>query len=551
MQRSVGPCQPESTVPEDEESCRTSLERFRGIVQNAVEGIFQSTPDGRYLLVNPALARMYGYESPEEMIRGIEDISRSIYVDPAARTDFKRRMEEDGEVRGLEYQVRRRDGRLIWISEYARAVRDDRGSVSYYEGFVQDITKRKEAEAALTTAKEAAEAASTAKSQFLAVMSHEIRTPMNGVVGMTSLLLDTSLSGEQREFVETIRRSGDALLALIDEILDFSKIEAGRLELETVEFPIRQCIVEAIELFAHSARRKGLELVCEFSDDVPICVVGDSVRLRQVLVNLVGNAVKFTEAGQIAISVSAAPAGDNPPRRLHLQVAVSDTGIGIPKAGLERLFEAFTQADSSTTRRYGGTGLGLAICRRLVRLMGGELEVTSEEGRGSNFRFYVELGMASDCPQAAPIETTSREGKRPRPKPAQPEPVDSGVRILLAEDNPVNQRVVLSMLARLGHRADVARNGLEAIDALERQEYHLVLMDVQMPEMDGREATRRLRQVRQSGLPWVVALTADALQGDRERCLEAGMNDYVTKPVTLGRLRDAVGRGLQAIGMRA
>src|SRR5688572_20887650 len=281
----------------------SSLERYQSIVQNAVEGIFQSSPDGRFLLVNPALARMYGYESPEHLMQSVQDISQSLYVDPKVRAEFRRQMERDGEVRGLEYQVRRLDGTIIWVSEHSRSVRDDRGEPLYYEGFVQDITLRRRAEDDLRATKEAAESANRAKSQFLAVMSHEIRTPMNGVIGMTSLLLGSTLTAEQRELADTIRQSGDALLNIINDILDFSKIESGRIELENEEFDLHVCAEGALDLLAARAAQKRLDLLCDIADGTPAMVRGDVTRLRQIIVNLLSNAVKFTEQGEVLLSI--------------------------------------------------------------------------------------------------------------------------------------------------------------------------------------------------------------------------------------------------------
>jgi len=331
MRCRFGPMNFERASEPDSPTWPSSLERYASIVNNAVEGIFQSTPDGRYLLVNPALARMYGYESPEELLRRVSDISRTIYVDPGVREEFKRLMEEKGEVRGLEYQVRRKDGEILWISENSRAVCDAEGCVLYYEGFIEDISRRKRAESELRAAKEAAELASKAKSQFLAVMSHEIRTPMNGVIGMASLLADTAgLTEEQRDFVETIRQSGDALLTVINDILDFSKIESGRIDLEHEEFCVRDCIEGALDLLAPRAADKGLDLLYEIADGVPVMVRGDSTRLRQILVNLLGNAVKFTERGEVVLSLRSEPvlAGDE--GRVRLFFKVRDSGIGIP-----------------------------------------------------------------------------------------------------------------------------------------------------------------------------------------------------------------------------
>jgi PAS domain S-box-containing protein len=516
----------------------SSLERYQSIVQNAVEGIFQSTPDGRYLLVNPALARMYGYDSAEQLIAIVSDISRHVYVDPSARAEFQRLMNRDGEVRGLEYQVRRKDGAILWISEHARAVRDEGGRILYYEGFIQDITTRKQTEAELRAAKEAAEAANIAKSQFLAVMSHEIRTPMNGVIGMTSLLLNSALNAEQREFIETIRFSGDTLLNLINDILDFSKAESDSFEVEKAEFVLRDCIESVVMLLKPRAAEKGLSLHCEIGAGTPEAVVGDAARLRQVLVNLVGNAVKFTEHGRVDLRVSAEPGSGT---GIVLHFAVADTGIGIAPEAMPRLFRPFSQADASTTRRYGGTGLGLAISKRLTELMGGTMVVESEPRRGSTFRFTIKVdpldrdGAPKDVPPTARNATSFR----------MPPSTAQADRVLLAEDNAVNRKVALHMLKRLGYRADVATNGAEAVAALRQHSYDIVLMDVHMPVMDGLEATR---QIRREGFeqPWVIAITANAMPGDRASCLRAGMNDYLTKPLKIDELASTLSRRHQA-----
>ncbi|WP_158277594.1 ATP-binding protein [Opitutus sp. ER46] len=369
----------------------SSLERFHSIVQNAVEGIFQSTPEGRYLLVNPALAKMYGYTSTAELLQCVRDISVHVYVDPAARREYQRLMAERSEVHGLEYEVRRKDGSVIWVSEHARAVRNAQGDVLYYEGFIQDITRRKHAEAALHEAKNAAEAANAAKSQFLAVVSHELRTPMNGVIGMASLLENTPLSAEQRDYLRTICDCGDALLRVIDDILDMAKAEAGRIELEEIEFPLVPCVHGVLAVLRPIAERKGLLLVSEIGAEVPVVVRGDAVRLRQILMNLLGNAVKFTSAGHVRFHVSATACTD---REARLHFAIHDTGVGIAEAALPRLFQPFSQADSSTTRRFGGTGLGLAITKRFVELMRGRITVESEPGGGSVFRFDVIVGTS-------------------------------------------------------------------------------------------------------------------------------------------------------------
>ena len=378
-------------------------------------------------------------------------------------------------------------------------------------------------------ARAAAEAASRAKSQFLANMSHEIRTPMNGILGMAELLLDTPLSERQRHHLDTLHRSGESLLDIINDILDFSRIEAGKLELAPADFDLRASVGELARAFADRASRKGLVLECHVAEAVPEAVHADAVRLRQVLNNLIGNAIKFTEQGRVEVAV--APAGDG-----RLRFTVRDTGIGIDAANRDMIFDAFAQADVSHSRRYGGTGLGLAISRQLVELMGGTLGLESAPGQGSTFWFEMPFSKAQAVVQ--------RAAEPPRTLPR------LNGHVLLAEDNAVNEAVACAMLESFGLRVSVARNGLQALDALAGQAFDLVLMDCQMPELDGFEATRRLRQrERDKGLPpaarqTVVAVTANAIEGDRERCLAAGMDDYLSKPFSKAGLHVLLARWL-------
>jgi signal transduction histidine kinase/ActR/RegA family two-component response regulator len=399
--------------------------------------------------------------------------------------------------------------------------------------------QRARAEVELRRAKEAAEEASIAKSRFLANMSHEIRTPMNGVLGMLELLLDGPLSPKQQEFAETARTSAESLLESINEVLDFSKIEAGRFELDEVDFDLEASLRPFNRLMEAKALAKGLKYTFALDPAVPPGLRGDPGRLRQILTNLVGNAIKFTERGHVGVSVGlAAPVGE----AVSLRVEVTDTGIGVPLDRLPELFEPFTQADTSTTRQYGGTGLGLTIVKELVTLMGGHVEVHSAPGEGATFVVTVALRPpASDAWTRSVLDTAATQAlELPR--------LAEGQAVLVAEDNATNRAVALHMLERIGVRADAVANGNEAVAALARRRYALVLMDVQMPELDGFEATRVIREPTSDVLDHtvpVVAMTAHALKGDRERCLQAGMNDYVAKPISRASLIRALARWLK------
>jgi len=395
------------------------------------------------------------------------------------------------------------------------------------ETVVVDQQKR-EIERLLEEAKEV----SRHKSEFLANMSHEIRTPMNGVLGMTNLVLATKLNEEQREYVETARLSANFLLTVLNDILDFSKIEAGRLDLNPVEFSLKECLEQPGRMLSLQIANKKLEYLVTVEEDVPGQLVGDPDRLRQILLNLVGNAIKFTDHGGISLSVSRAPAADG----ATLLFAVRDSGVGIPADKQDLIFDAFRQADGSTTRKYGGTGLGLAICSRLVALMGGSIWVESEPGRGSTFHFSARFGVVTEMSGAG--ESVNKLAKAIV--------ADSGpgtdLRILLAEDNPVNQRLASKLLEKRGHHVTVTATGRGALERIQDEVFDVVLMDVQMPDMDGLEATARIREWEKSTgkrTP-IIALTAHSMKGDRDRCLAAGMDTYVTKPFDINRLIEVV-----------
>jgi PAS domain S-box-containing protein len=652
----------EVTVAARTAELRDSEERVRAIVSTAVDPIITIGERGSIQSFNTAAERLFGYTESEVLGRNVSMLMPSPHQEQ--HDGYLKHYRETGERRiigiGREVSGVRKDGSEMPLDLSVSEFRI--GGRRMFTGILRDITQRKENERLLLEAKEQAVQAAQAKSDFLANMSHEIRTPLNAVIGMTGLLLQTRVDAEQRDYLETVRSSGEALLSLINDILDFSKIEAGRLELERTSFEPQACAEEVLDLVAAKAAEKGLDLVCQVTDDVPAALLGDVGRLRQILLNLVSNAVKFTAQGEVELQLMAERIEGG---RHRVRFAVRDTGIGIPADRMDRLFRSFSQVDASTTRRYGGTGLGLAISKRLVEAMGGSLLVDSEAGRGSVFHFTLEIEAASNperprlmgpvpelvgrrvlvvddnatnrrllaaqCsgwglevhatelpatalewvrvgapfdlaildmqmpdmdgltlareirrlrgPQDLPLVMLSSLGNRLQGEDAalfsvhlvkpvrtaalhaslltalqatvkQPaaapvlaswQPPES-LRVLLVEDNAVNQKVGLRILARHGVRADVAANGYEALEALARQPYDVVLMDVQMPEMDGFEATRRIRQ--QNGLlqPWIVAMTAGALEGDRESCLASGMDDYLSKPVRVEELLGALHR---------
>ncbi len=507
------------------------------IMNNMAQGLTVTGLAGRFEYVNPAFSRMLG-RAPEDLI-GKQPKDFTPREDWAGLADSWNHRSE-GIAAIYESRLRRADGSILYaLVTSAPRLRDGRaiGSITV----VTDLTERKHMEEALALARDQALESSRLKSEFLATMSHEIRTPMNSILGMTELLLDTELSLEQQELAEGAQDAAQALLAIIDDILDFSKIEAGKLVFEDVEFELAKVVQRAADLLSARARAKNLELRVLIAAEVPQWVRGDSLRLRQVLVNLISNAVKFTNRGEVVVEVALESMTET---YASLYFSVTDTGIGLSESARRRLFQPFTQADGSMTRRYGGTGLGLAICKRLVEMMNGQIGAEGAEGQGSLFWFTAHLAYATGHHPTAIA---------PRERAPEPPPVVeiAAARILLAEDNPVNQRLGVLQLQKLGFSVTAVGHGKAAFDAYMKSPkgYDLILMDCQMPQMDGFEASRAIRDAETTldrHVP-IVAMTASALQGDREACLAAGMDDYISKPVRWIDLQAVVRRWISAL----
>lgn len=489
--------------------------------------------------VNDGFTRLTGYtpgevvgHTPGSVLRGPDS--------SASESERIRECIRRGEPFEAELVNYTKGGRRYWVHISAQPIRDQAGTLTNYIALESDVTERRRAAEALRAAKDSAEAANSAKTEFLANVSHELRTPLTAVLGYADLLLeDPRLPTDLSAGVETIRRSGKHLLGLINDLLDISKIESGHMTFERLACSPGALVREVEALMRERATSRGLALSVEFCAPLPSAVHTDPTRVRQILINLVGNAIKFTHSGAVLVRVTLT---DALPRPL-LSISVRDSGIGIDPEGLERLFKPFSQADTSTSRRFGGTGLGLAISRRLARLLGGDISVTSTPGRGSTFRLTIDPGDLSNVPTM----DSPQPAAGPAP-PSLPPPIPrslTDLRLLLAEDGPDNQRLIKHVLTKAGARVDLADNGARAVEnaliaEASGRPYDLILMDVQMPEMDGHEATAALRAAGYAGP--ILALTAHAMAGDRDRCLEAGCNDYLTKPIDRAKLIDACAR---------
>ena len=514
-----------------------SRERMTTIFATVDEGLVLQGANGQVLECNESACRILGLT--REQLTGRDSLDprwRTVHEDgrpfpgeqhPAPVALRTRRPQRD-----ITQGIHRPDGSLIWIRVSSVPIVDPSRSVELVVTSFTDITERKLLLDSLARARDEALEASRLKSEFLANMSHEIRTPMNGIIGMTGLLLNSELSGEQREMARIVQTSGENLLTIINDILDFSKIEAGKMQIERGEFDLRELVGDVKHLLGATAQAKHLEILTEWDEGLPGRLVGDSVRIRQVLTNLLGNAVKFTERGRVGVAVRRL---EETPDSIRLRLEVSDTGPGVAEDQQKRLFEPFVQVDGSSTRRHGGTGLGLAISRQLTLLMGGRIGLVSQPGQGSVFWFELELHRAGTPPPAAPPALQTRA----------PIPALGRLRLLVVEDNVPNQLVARGMLEKMGHAVELAANGAECLESLRRGRFDAVLMDCQMPVMDGYTAARHIREGDIPGanarIP-IIALTAYALPSDREKCIAAGMDDYVAKPLREEALAEALSR---------
>lgn len=532
-------------VIQSEQQVRKMERKYRHIFEHAIEGLFQISPDGRFLTANPSLCQQLGYECCEQLQQGPTPYLSACFARPEDRTNYETILRETGKLSGFTCQLKRSNGEVFWAKISLRASSGKGQPSPLYEGFLLDITESKEKEKA-EKERRIAEESGKAKSQFLANMSHEIRTPLNAIIGFNRLVLESPLPPDLHHYISNVQESAELLLVLLNDILDFSKIDAGQLDLNDEVFDLPAVIDGAMKVLAIRAEEKGLRLTSHM-DDVPCTsLVGDDYRLRQILLNLLGNSIKFTERGGVSVHTKIyAETKDSVV--LHFQVV--DSGPGIPAEAQGRIFGSFCQADNSITRLHGGSGLGLAISKKLVNLLGGEIWLSSYAGRGTTFHFTVKF-KKDRSESTRPVDHAP-----PQPVTAQAAavmtPAGTPLSILLVEDNKFNVDLAQIMLECAGHQVTVALNGFQAINALRANQFDLVLMDIQMPEMDGIMATRLIRacetgqdvchpeyqgivndleaKLKGRHLP-IIAMTANSMSGDREKYVAAGMDDYVSKP---------------------
>jgi PAS domain S-box-containing protein len=524
-----------------ESELRESEHRWRSLTEALPQLVWTAMPDGACDYFSTQWTEFTGV--PNDQLLGWQWL-KSLHPDDRESTrQFWTESVAGRHDYDVEYRIRRFDGQYRWFKTRGVPIRNSEGSISQWFGTCTDMTDSKLTAEELSHAKETAESANRAKDEFLANVSHEIRTPMNAIMGLTSLVLATDLNDGQRQSLATVKSAANNLLGIINDLLDFSKIEAGKLELSPDEFALRATLGDTLRALAVRAQQKGLELISNVQSNVPDELIGDAGRLRQVLLNLIGNAVKFTEKGEVAVNVSAIDNGAPKNDRVHLLFTVRDTGIGIPKEKQAVIFRAFEQEDSSTTRKYGGTGLGLTISSQLAGLMGGKIEVQSEPGRGSTFSFTARFGRSSKRAAMDAGESSDRlDNIRPVPAPSTP------LRILVAEDNEFNVILLEQLFAQRGHTAHIAANGREAVALATNGTFDLLLLDIHMPEMDGFAVAQAIREHEGGSgkhLP-IIAFTARTGQSDRERCLAAGMDDFLSKPVQAQVLWEVIDRAVAA-----
>ena len=508
--------------------------QFEELVNNLEVGIFRCSLDSnnQLLFINPAFSRMLGY--PVASV--LEMRLKNIFEDPEEFNRLMTKVSSEGHVHNEWIRIKKSDGQVMQCSLNAVLAKAKESSSLVIDGMIEDITEHKRAREGLLQAKIAAEEANSAKSMFLANMSHEVRTPMNAVIGMLDLTLDMDLNEEQRDNLMTAKEAADNLLNLLNDILDISRVESGKIKLEAIEFDLWKVIDSVTKGLSVLANKKNIKLVSYIQPGVPRLVVGDSTRLRQIIINLVNNAIKFTHEGKVEIKVDSTFVAHD---EAKLTISVSDTGIGIPKDKQATIFDVFTQADASITRRYGGTGLGLAICKKLVEMMDGRIWIESEEGTGSTFHFTIHLKAKPDAAMSMSSAHKENEFFDRR------EATSKGLRILnilLAEDNPLNQKIAVKLLEKRGWLVTMVSDGQQAIDQLANKKFDIVLMDVQMPVLDGLEATRMVRRKeKESGghIP-IIAMTARAMAEDEKKCLEAGMDAYISKPIDANKVYSTI-----------
>lgn len=507
--------------------------KYRSIFENAAAGIFQCNADGLLTHFNPAFARILGLSDTKDTMKFM--LEETLFVHPGQHHDILSRIHRSDRITGFQANIYRHDRTIATILLNCHVMRDQDGHIVAYEGMLEDITEKTQHEK-MRLEKEAAESANRAKSDFLANMSHEIRTPMNAILGFCDVLVEEGLNEEQSNYLNIIRKSGQNLLCIINDILDFSKIEAGKMSIEIQDCVLSDLLQTVMVLMEPRAAEKGLELKLSCDNrTVPNRIATDPLRLQQCLINLLGNAVKFTEAGGVCLKVSGHADGG----RNRIVFEVKDTGIGIPPDKLKSIFNPFTQADTSTTRRFGGTGLGLAITAQLIQLMGGAIDVTSTPGKGSLFTMSLPVGVE----QSMNNRRSDHALGNAQPAPPANGPAICGT-VLIVEDNKTNQALIQTLLSRFGLITTTVENGQLAVENAAQNKYDLILMDIQMPVMNGLEATQKIRSL--SITTPIIALTANAMEGDRQKCLEAGCDDFLTKPILRDKLYSTLSRYLSS-----